>query len=339
MIIARAPFRMSFFGGGTDYQSFFQEHGGSVIYSTMDKYTYVTTRHLPPFFDFETKLTYSSIEEVNSVEEIKHPLVRESMKFLDMHQLQISHDADLPARSGLGTSSSFACALLQSFHALKGHYRSQKELAQEAIYVERVLCKEEGGWQDQIAASYGGFCRINFIGDSFQVIPIVINPERKRNLNRNLMVFFTGFVRFSSEIAKEQSAASTQKTAELLEMLSLVDVAEKILVEKHHDLDDFGRLLHQTWQLKRGLTSRISSHEIDNIYQKALATGALGGKILGAGGGGFFLFYVPEEKQEAVKEALAPLLHVPFHFEEDGSQILYYQPEEYKKKTLLIPEL
>lgn len=329
MIISKAPFRMSFFGGGTDYQPFFEEHGGSVISTTFDKYVYVTVRHLPRFFDYKTQISYSTIEKVNSYEEIKHPLVRECMKYLDMHELHVTYDADLPARSGLGTSSSFACSLLQSFHALKGHYTDPNKLAKEAIYIERNLCKEDGGWQDQIAAAYGGFNRINFKESDFEVVPIIISKERKERLNDNLMLFFTGFTRFSSDIAKEQVKKTDKKTTDLLEILSLVNDAEKILISKHGDLDDFGRLLDHTWRLKRGITSKISTNELDMIYEKACHHGALGGKLLGAGGGGFFVFYVPLERQEEVQAALSDLLYVPFKFEESGASILYYKPEDY----------
>jgi D-glycero-alpha-D-manno-heptose-7-phosphate kinase len=329
MIISKAPFRMSFFGGGTDYPPFFQENGGSVISTTIDKYVYVTVRHLPPFFDYRTQLTYSKIERVRHVEELEHPLVRNAMKFLNMHDLHISYDADLPARSGLGSSSSFAAALLQAFHALKGHYISPENLAKESIHVERVLCNESGGWQDQIAASYGGLNRINFKGNSFEVQPIIISNERKEKLNNNLMLFFTGFTRLSSEIAMEQEKSVQEKHKELLEMLSLVDEAENVLESKHGDLDEFGRLLHHTWLLKRGINSQVSTSELDLIYERARRAGALGGKLLGAGGGGFFVFYVPKEQQPAVRAALHDLLYVPFEFEDGGSRILHYKPEEY----------
>lgn len=329
MIISKAPFRMSFFGGGTDYQPFFEEHGGSVISTTFDKYVYVTVRHLPRFFDYKTQVSYSTIEKVNSYEDIKHPLVRECMKYLDMHELHVTYDADLPARSGLGTSSSFACSLLQAFHALKGHYIDSNKLAKEAIHIERNLCNEDGGWQDQIAAAYGGFNRINFKENNFEVVPIIISKERKEHLNDNLMLFFTGFTRFSSNIAKEQVKKTEKKTTDLLEMLSLVDDAEKILIAKHGDLDDFGRLLDHTWRLKRGITNKISTNELDLIYEKACRHGALGGKLLGAGGGGFFVFYVPLERQEEVKKELSNLLYVPFKFEESGTSILYYKAEDY----------
>lgn len=329
MIIAKAPFRMSFFGGGTDYQPFFQENGGSVISTTFDKYIYVTVRHLPPFFEYRTHLSYSKIERVKCVEDLEHPLVRNAMKYLDMHDLRISYDADLPARSGLGSSSSFAAALLQSFHALKGHYTPPRKLALESIHLERVLCNESGGWQDQIATCYGGLNRINFKGDSFDVQPIIISKDRKEQLNENLMLFFTGFTRISSEIAEAQVKSVKEKHKELLEMLSLVDEAEAVLESKHSDLDEFGRLLHHTWELKRGITNQVSTSELDIIYEKAKQAGALGGKLLGAGGGGFFVFYVPKERQPAVQAALHQLLYVPFGFEDEGARILHYKPEDY----------
>ena len=329
MIYTKTPFRMSFFGGGTDYQPFFEEYGGSVLSTTFDKYCYVSVRHLPQFFDHRTQITYSKIERVKTIDEIEHPMVRNAMKLLDMHDLCISYDADLPARSGLGSSSSFAVGLLHAFHALKGHYVSKQKLAEQAIYLERVLCAENGGWQDQIAAAFGGFNRINFSGNTFDVKPVVITKQRKQMLQDNLMFFFTGFSRFSSEIAGAQVRATTEKTAELKEMLQLVDVAEQILTDRRADLDDFGRMLHQTWQLKRGITNRISTNELDAMYQKAVQNGALGGKLLGAGGGGFFVFYVPKEQQEQVKEALSHLLYIPFAFESNGTEILYYQPEDY----------
>ncbi len=330
MIITRAPFRMSFFGGGTDYQPFFQEFGGSVLSTTFDKYVYVTVRHLPPFFNYSTMLTYSKIEQVEKVSDLEHPLVRNAMNYLNMHDLRISYEADLPARSGLGTSSSFAVAMLQAFHALKGHHSSSVKLAKESIHLERVLCNESGGWQDQIAAAYGGLNRINFKGDTFDVQPIIISKERKKQLNDNLLLFFTGFTRFSSDIAQTQVKSVKDKQAELLEMLSLVDSAESILESKHGDLDEFGRLLHHTWELKRGITNKISTSELDEIYEKARKAGALGGKLLGAGGGGFFVFYVPKEKQPDVCAKLNNLLHVPFEFESKGSHILYYGPEAYE---------
>lgn len=329
MIISKAPFRMSFFGGGTDYQAFFEEYGGSVISSSFDKYVYVTVRHLPNFFEYKNMVSYSKIERVMTPDEIQHPLIRESMKFLNMHDLHIAYDADLPARTGLGTSSSFACAMLQAFHALKGHYTSPYKLAQEAIHVERVLCNESGGWQDQVAAAYGGFNRIDFKNNDFKIHPIIMSKNQKEKLNKNLMLFFTGFTRLSSEIAKEQSTMDEKKMQDLKEMLSIVDVAESILVSKKGDFDEFGRLLDYSWSIKRGISNKVTTDNMDEIYSRAMKNGALGGKLLGAGGGGFFLFYVPEEYQENVKKALSELLYVPFEFEEHGAEILYYKPEDY----------
>lgn len=329
MIYTKTPFRMSFLGGGTDYQPFFERYGGSVISTTFDKYSYVSVRHMPRFFDYRNQLTYSRIERASTVDGIEHPMVRNAMKMLDMDELFIGYDADLPARSGLGSSSSFAVGLLHAFHALKGHYAGKEQLAREAIYLERELCGESGGWQDQIAVSYGGLNRINFCAGGFDVKPIIITKQRKELLNQNLMMFFTGFSRLSSEIAADQVKATRNKTDELLEMMRLVDEGERILSDRHSDLDDFGRLLNESWQLKRGLTKKVSTDILNQIYNTAIRNGAIGGKLLGAGGGGFFIFYVPEERQDAVRASLKNLLYVPFRFEDAGAEILYYRPEEY----------
>jgi len=334
MIISKTPFRMSFFGGGTDFPEFYEKYGGAVISSTFDKYCYVTVRHLPRFFDYSTELTYAKTERVTSVSDIQHPAIREAMKFLDMHELRLSYDADLPARSGLGTSSSFAVGMLNSFYALKGKYADKHKLADEAIHLERVLCNEIGGVQDQIAASFGGLNRIDFSANGYNVNPIIISPERKSQLESNLMLFFTGFSRFSSEIQSTTQIAIKDKTNELLEMLNLVNEAENILVSSERSLADFGKLLHYTWQLKRGISSTISSDSIDSLYTKATEAGALGGKLLGAGGGGFLLFYVEPDRQDDVKNALKNLLYVPFHFENSGTRIIHYSPEDYTLKTL-----
>lgn len=332
MIITQTPFRMSFFGGGTDYPEFYNEYGGSVISTSFDKYCFVTVRHLPRFFDYSNQITYSVIERTNTVDEIEHPAVREAMKFLDMHELRIVYEADLPARSGLGSSSSFAVGLLNAFHALKGEYCSKKQLALEAIHLERTLCQESGGVQDQIAAAYGGFNRINLSSDGFDVTPVIIPIDKKQKLNENLMLFFTGFSRFSSDISVEQKRSMKSKISQLREMCSLVNTAEEILANKKDNLDEFGKLLNYTWELKRGLTSKVSTNTIDEIYQKGIAAGALGGKLLGAGGGGFLLFYVEREYQSSVREALKNLLYVPFRFENYGSRVLYYSPEIYDLK-------
>lgn len=326
MIITQTPFRMSFFGGGTDFPDFYREHGGAVISTTFDKYCYVNVRHLPRFFDYSTELSYSKTERVTSVDQIQHPAIREAMKMLDMHEIRLTYEADLPARSGLGTSSSFAVGMLNAFYALKGKYADKRKLADEAIYLERVLCNESGGVQDQIAASFGGMNRINFNADGYEVMPVIISPERKEALNNKLMLFFTGFSRFSSDIQVKTQQALSDKTAQLLEMLKLVDEAEAVLTSKT-DLNEFGRLLDYTWKLKRGITTEISTDSIDGLYGKAMEAGALGGKLLGAGGGGFLLFYVEEDKQERVKKALSNLLYVPFKFENGGTRVIHYTPE------------
>ena len=329
MIITKTPFRMSFFGGGTDMESFFMENGGAV-FSTFDKYCYVNVRHLPRFFDYSTELSYAKIERVTDVNDIQHPAIREAMKMLDMHEIRLTYEADLPARSGLGTSSSFAVGMINAFYALKGKYADKKKLADAAIYLERELCKEAGGWQDQIAASYGGFNRINFNSDGYEVLPLIINPERKRQLNNNLMMFFTGFTRFSSDVQKANASNKADKVNQLKEMLALVDEAEKVLVDKQSDLDEFGRLLDHTWRIKRKTGNTVSTNSIDELYDKGLKAGALGGKLLGAGGGGFLVFYVEPDKQEKVKKAMEDLLYIPFEFEDGGTRVIHYSPETYE---------
>ena len=287
MIITKTPFRMSFFGGGTDMENFFREHGGAVLSTTIDKYCYVTVRHLPRFFDFTTHLTYSKMEFVDEIDQIQHPAIRNAMKMLDMHEIRLIYEADLPARSGLGTSSSFAVGMLNAFYALKGKYADKRKLADKAIYLERILCNEEGGWQDQIAASFGGFNRINFYSEGYEVLPVIICPERKKQLNDSLMMY------------------------------------------KHADLDDFGRLLDDTWRLKRGTGSVVSTESIDELYDRGMKAGALGGKLLGAGGGGFLVFYVQLEKREEFRNAMKDLLYIPFEFENSGTQVIHYTPENY----------
>ncbi len=332
MIITKTPFRMSFFGGGTDMESFFIEHGGAVLSTTFDKYCYVNVRHLPRFFDWTSEFTYSKIEKVSDTDEINHPAIRNAMKMLDMHEIRLTYEADLPARSGLGTSSSFAVGMLNAFYALKGKYANKKQLADEAIYLERVLCDEAGGWQDQIAASFGGFNRINFGSDGYEILPVIISPEKKDQLNDNLLMFFTGFTRFSAAVQQANNLGAKDKIRQFKEMLTLVDDAEKVLTDKQSDLDDFGRLLDYTWKLKRQTGTAVSTDNIDGLYAKGIEAGALGGKLLGAGGGGFLVFYVQPEKQKAVKEAMKDLLYIPFKFENGGTRVIHYTPETYIPK-------
>ncbi|MBR4059731.1 MAG: kinase [Lachnospiraceae bacterium] len=329
MIITKTPFRMSFFGGGTDMEEFFRENNGAVLSTTFDKYCYVNVRHLPRFFDYSTELTYSKSERVSNVDEIQHPAIRNAMKMLDMHEIRLIYEADLPARSGLGTSSSFAVGMLNAFYALKGKYADKKKLADEAIYLERVLCDEAGGWQDQIAASYGGFNRINFNADGYEVLPLIISPERKKQLNNNLMMFFTGFTRFSSDVQNANGLSKKDKINQLKAMYSLVDEAEKVLTDANTNLDDFGCLLDTTWRLKRQTGAAVSTNSIDCLYEKGMAAGALGGKLLGAGGGGFLVFYVQPEKQDAMRWAMRDLMYIPFEFENGGTRVIHYTTESY----------
>lgn len=333
MIITKTPFRMSFFGGGTDMENYFKENDGAVLSTTFDKYCYVNVRHLPRFFCWSTELSYSQSERVTNINDIQHPAIRNAMKMLDMHEIRLTYEADLPARSGLGTSSSFAVGMLNAFYALKGKYADKKKLADEAIYLERVLCNEAGGWQDQIAASFGGFNRINFNANGYEVLPVIISPERKKQLNNNLMMFFTGFTRFSSVVQKANASGKEDKKAKLRMMYELVAEAEKVLTDKYANLDDFGRLLDTTWKLKRTTGAAVSTNSIDNLYAKGVEAGALGGKLLGAGGGGFLLFYVQPEKQDAVRWAMRDLMYIPFEFENGGTRVIHYTPETYEPKV------
>lgn len=328
MIISKTPFRMSFFGGGTDVKEFFDEFGGKVISTTFDKYCYVNVRYLPPFFDYRTELAYSKIERVSDVDSIMHPAIRNAMKMLNMQDLRLTYEADLPARSGLGSSSSFAVGMLNAFYSLQGKFVDKKKLAEEAIYLERVLCNETGGWQDQVAASFGGLNIIHFNSDGFEVDPLIISPARKKTLNNHLLLFFTGFTRFSSEIHDINSKYNkAEKISCLKEMLSLTDSAERVLTDKNSDIDEFGKLLDYEWKLKKKTGSAITTGKIDDIYARGIKAGALGGKLLGAGGGGFFVFYVEPEKQKSVRESLSDLMYIPFEFEDSGSKVIYYSPE------------
>lgn len=332
MIITKTPFRMSFFGGGTDIEEFFKEYGGAVLSTTFDKYCYVTVRHLPRFFEYSSELVYSKMERVSKVDAIEHPAIREAMKMLDMHEIRLTYEADLPARSGLGTSSSFAVGMLNAFYCLKGKYADKKRLADEAIYLERKLCCEAGGWQDQIAASFGGMNRINFNAEGYEVHPVIINQERKKQLNESLLMFFTGFTRFSSEMQQENGLERKRKIAQYIEIMRLVDEAEKILVDSSIDLNEFGRLLDYTWQLKRKTGKNISTSSIDELYDKGIKAGALGGKLLGAGGGGFLVFYADKDHRESVLRSMKNLLYIPFKFETGGTTVIHYLPENYEPK-------
>lgn len=322
MFTTRTPFRMSFLGGGTDFPAYFNEYGGCVLSATFNKYSYVTVRELPALFDYKNQFTYSKIERFNSPDELEHPLVREALKYIGTDRVQIAYDADLPARSGIGSSSSFAVGLLNELHLLKGEKLSKMELAKEAIYLERVLCNEAGGVQDQLAVAFGGLNKITFDADGYKILPVDISHKNRKQFNNNLLLVFTGFSHFSGEVAVAQQNNIPHKISELNEIKSLVTEGEKILVSGN-DLDDFGKLLDYTWKLKRTLSDRISTNEIDELYNSARKAGALGGKILGAGSGGFMLLYVPEEKRENVKKIFEPSRIIPFEFEDDGTKLIY----------------
>ncbi len=328
MVITRTPFRISFFGGGTDYPAWFENYGkGAVLSTAIDKHCYLTCRYLPPFFDFKTRVVWSKIENVKNHDEIEHSSVRETLKFLNIQKgLEIHHAGDLPARSGMGTNSSFTVGLLNALHALNGKMVNKKQLALDAIHVDQERLKENVGCQDHVAAAFGGFNKIEFGGsDKIAVQPIVLNSKRFNSFQDHLMLFFTGIVRNASDVAAEQIKNTHQKTQELKTMLQMVDEAIKIL-SGNYPLDDFGKLLNESWKIKRSLTSQVSNSDIDEIYETGVKNGALGGKLLGAGGGGFILFFVKPELQRRVKEALKNLLYVPFRFENSGSQIIYYAP-------------
>ena len=329
MIITKTPFRMSFFGGGTDMPAFFNKYGGAVISTTVDKYAYVNVRHLPPFMPYYSELCYSRFERVKDIEEIEHPAIREAMRMLDIHEIRLTYEGDLPARTGLGTSSTFAVGMLNAFYSLKGKYVGKRQLAEDAIYLERELCKENGGWQDQIAAAYGGFNRISFEDNQFKVTPIIIHPDRKKLLNDSLLLFYTGVSRFSSEIQKDTMSNQNDKIRQLKEMLQLVDDAQRVLEDKHADINEFGRMLDHTWRLKRGTGSKISNNSIDELYKRGIKAGALGGKLLGAGGGGFLLFYVEPDRKDAVIHEFSDLMNVPFMFENEGTSVVHYNPIVY----------
>ena len=328
MIISRTPFRISFFGGGTDYPAWYEENGGAVLGTTINKYCYITCRYLPPFFEHKHRIAYSLVEQVQDVDEIRHPSVREALKFMGINGgMEIHHDGDLPARTGLGSSSAFTVGLLHAFYALKGVMPSKMQLAKDAIHIEQDILKENVGSQDQVLTAFGGLSRISFSRrNNIEIKRVTIKPQRLELLQDQLMLLFTGFSRTASQIAGEQIKQTAHKKRELSEMYHMVDEAMNIL-NGDNDLLDFGKLLHKSWQLKRSLTNKISTPYIDYVYDAAINAGATGGKILGAGGGGFILFFVRPELQNKVKESLYGLLHVPLQFESLGSQIIFYEPD------------
>jgi D-glycero-alpha-D-manno-heptose-7-phosphate kinase len=336
MVITRTPLRVSFFGGGTDYPVWFREHGGAVLSTAIDKCCYITCRRLPPFFEYHSRISYSRIENVNHNNEFQHPSVHGCLKHLEVEEgIEIHHVADLPARTGLGTSSAFTVGLLQCLYALKGQMRSKHALATDAIHVEQEVVGEAVGSQDQISAAYGGLNRINFNMDgSFEVKQIIAAPERLQSLQQHCALFFTGFSRTASEIAKEQIKQTPNRKHELDTMFQMVGEAEAIISNPNRSLNEFGHLLHEGWQVKRSLTQNITNSDLDDIYEAGRSAGALGGKLLGAGGGGFMLFFVSPERRKELRMRLKNLLCVPFGFSNRGSHVVVYEPEDVYDKGL-----
>ena len=328
MIVSRTPFRVSFFGGGTDYAPWYREHGGAILSTTIDKYCYLSVRELPPFFEHRFRIVYSFVENVQEVADIAHPAARGVLEWLQVTKgLEIHHDGDLPARSGMGSSSAFTVGLLNALRALEGRHTSKEALAADAIHVEHQVLREPVGIQDQISAAFGGFNHIIIQQDgSYVVDPMILPPDRLACLERHLMLVFTGLSRTAAQIAKTQMSNLKQREAELNTIQQMVNQAIAILASSGN-LDDFGRLLGESWALKRQLSDRVTNLTVDAIYDAGIKAGALGGKVLGAGGGGFLLLFVRPEQRDAVSAALRGLVQVPFRFDRSGSRIVLYQPD------------
>lgn len=331
MIITRTPFRISFFGGGTDYPAWYREHGGAVLATTINKYCYISCRRLPPFFEHKHRIVYSLIENVRDIADIKHPAVRAVLATMrvaeDLDGLEIHHDGDLPARAGLGSSSSFTVGLIHAIRSLRGQYVSKDELAREAIHIEQDVIRENVGSQDQVSAAFGGLNRIEFRrDDSVDVAPVIVERERLAALQDHLMLCFTGISRIASDVAKSKIDNLRHRHAELTQMRAMVDEAIAALQDAKTPIARFGELLDEGWRYKRSLSPQVSTPPIDALYDTARRAGATGGKLLGAGGGGFFLLFAPPEAQPRIREQLGNLIHVPFRFENSGSRVVLYQP-------------
>lgn len=329
MIISRTPFRVSFFGGGSDYPTWFNQHGGAVLGMAINKYCYISVRHLPPFFEHKHRIVYSEVENVLTLDEIKHPAVRAVLKEMNVQRgLEIHHDGDLPARSGLGSSSSFVVGLVHSLRALENKMSSQSYLAEKATHIEQVTLNENVGNQDQIWAALGGFNRIDFLTDgSYRQTPMMPGRKREAELIGSLMLFFTGISRFATDIAGKKIANLNKRADHINRMVEMVDEAQDIINNPKRPLKEIGTLLHDSWLLKRDIADGISNDQVNDIYQAGLDAGAVGGKLLGAGGGGFVLFYVEPEKQNTVRERLAHLTEVSFKVDRTGSKIVVFEPD------------
>ncbi len=349
MIISRTPYRISFLGGGTDYPEWYLQHGGAVLSTSIDKFCYIMCRKLPPFFEHKYAIRYSRIENCTTLNEIQHPTAREALKFLNIHEgVEINHDGDLPARSGMGSSSSFTVGLLNALYALKGIMPNKMQLAREAITIEQQLVRDTVGSQDQVAAAFGGLNHIQFLQNGEIIVnPMIISSERMAEFNDQLMLFYTGIMRTASNVAESYVKNISERKRQMRIMNDLVNEGMSIL-SSGQDLQEFGKLLHEAWQVKRSFSSLISNPIVDDIYQQARSAGALGGKLSGAGGGGFMLLFVPKDAQDAVRRKLKSLIHVPFRFEFNGSQVVFYDPnmdykplagERYKKPAKAFQEL
>ena len=330
MIITRTPFRISFFGGGTDYPSWYRNYGGAVLATTIDKYCYITCRYLPPFFEHRIRVVYSKFEECHTLDEISHPVVREVIRYLNIERgLEIHHDGDLPARSGIGSSSAFTVGLLNALYALKGQMPNKEQLAREGLHIEQDILKESVGSQDQVLAAYGGFNHIVFAPNGeLSVRPMTLSAERTHELNASLMLFYTGLKRTASNIADSYIHAIEDKRAKALnEIGSMVQEGMSILTG-NADIVEFGKLLHKSWLLKRSLSTVVTNIHVDDIYEEARSAGAVGGKLIGAGGGGFMLLFARPRDHARIRERLSKLLYVPFKFEFSGSQIIFFDRED-----------
>ena len=326
MLIIRTPLRISFFGGGTDYPSWFNQDEGSVINASISRYSYITSRWLPPFFEYKHRIRYYEKEETQTLDEIKHPSIRECAKFLEINKgIEIVHNSDLPSRTGLGSSSSFTVGMLHSLYTLKNIIPTKRELAEKAIHIEQNVIKEAVGSQDQVAAAFGGFNLINFKPkNNFDVTPIIINEKRLNQLQEKLLLCFTGFTRNAHDIASKQIELTSQNSNELKKINLLCQKAFNLIIDEKKSINDFGYLLNEQWEIKRSLTKHITKPYIDEIYKTGLQNGAIGGKLLGAGGGGFMLFFANKDRHKEIKHALKKYMFVPFQFEFTGSKLVYF---------------
>ncbi len=334
MIISRSPFRISFFGGGTDYPAWFKSHPGAVLSSSIDKYCYLTCRYLPPFFEHRSRILYSKIELVKSNQEIEHPVVRSALDYLRIERgVEIHHDSDLPARTGIGSSSTFAVGLLNALYGLKQQMITKLQLAQDAITIEQKRLNEVVGCQDQVVSAFGGLNRIDFHpNETFTVSPIILSQARLDEFGQYLLLFFTGFTRIASVVAREVVENTDRKSRLFGRMYDMVGEGVSLLTAGGA-LNPFGELLNEGWMLKRELSDKISTPVIDEMYDQARSAGAIGGKLLGAGGGGFMLVFARPADHPSIIRRLHKLLHVPLSLEHSGSQIIFYQPDDTRERV------